>query len=223
MRTLGVNVGSTGLSEERAINAGFEPVTAIGPFNDKSHYYPGGKNVTVKVVADRKSRRLLGVQAVGPGEVQRVIDAAVSALRFGATLEDVGMMDFAYAPPFGTPIEPLSQVCNVVMNKLDGVSDCVAPLDLVEKLAGDDDFVLLDIRSEGELEKRPAVEDERVMHINMMELRQRIGEVPKDKEVIVMCQLGQRAYDMACALKGAGVEKVAFAEGGMNVFDRIKK
>lgn len=222
MKTLGVNAGATGVSETRAADWGFpEVITGLGPFNDKSHYYPGGKNVTIKVVADKASGKVIGVQAVGPGDVARVVDAAVSAITMGVTVDQMGNMDYAYAPPFGVPIEPLAQTVNIVRNKRDGLADAVVPLDLKEMLAGSDDFVVLDVRSKNELEARPPIGDKRTMTVDMYEVREKIHTIPKDKPVIVICQLGARAFDVHCALKGAGFKEAKYLEGGLNVFFRL--
>ncbi len=221
MRTLGTNVGFTGICEQRAAQQGYETVTALAPANDKSHFYPGGKNVTIKVVADRKTGRLLGVQVVGPGDVARVVDAAASALRFGATLEDLGCMDFAYAPPFGTPIEPLANTANVARNKLEGLANSIGPLEMRELLASKEDFLIIDVRTAGELETRPRIEDPRLRHMDMARLRRELETLPREKPVIVVCQLGPRGYDVQCTLRNKGFRDVRFMEAGMNVLARL--
>ncbi len=221
MRTLGIDAACAGLSETSARQMGYDTVSALAPFNDKSHYYPGGKNVTIKLVAEKSTGRLLGVQVVGPGDVARIIDACAAALRLGAKVEDLGKLDFAYAPPFGTPIEPLSQTANLLQNKVEGLAEPVPPLSMKELLASDRDMVILDVRTGPELESMPPIQDPRTRTVDMSELRARVPELPGDKPVIVVCQFGQRAYDVQCMLKGAGFKQARFLEGGMNVFTRL--
>lgn len=220
MRTLGTNVASTGITEAKAKDLGYDAVSGMGPFTDKSHYYPGGKNITIKIVADKKDGKVLGVQVVGPGDVARVVDAGVTALTKGATLDDIGYMDFAYAPPFGVPIEPLSQTANILRNKLDGIASSIGPLAIRELLETDEEVLLLDVRTPEECEKRPGISDSRCQNIDMAVIRKELDKLPKDKKVVVVCQLGQRAYDVSTALKGAGFEKTQYLEGGLNVFER---
>jgi len=222
MRTLGTSAGATGLSETVARDMGYDTVSAVAPYNDKSHYYPGGKNVTIKVVGDRSTGKLLGVQVVGPGDVARIVDASAAALRFGSTLEDLGDMDFAYAPPFGTPIEPLGNTANIARNKREGLAEAIGPLELRDLLATSTDFLLIDVRTQGELEVRPPIDDPRARHIDVSVLRSQLPSLPKDKLVLVVCQLGQRAYDVQCALKGAGFREAKFLEAGLNVFARMQ-
>jgi NADPH-dependent 2,4-dienoyl-CoA reductase/sulfur reductase-like enzyme/rhodanese-related sulfurtransferase len=221
MKVLSANVGFTGLTEVKARELGYDVVSGLGPFTDKSHYYPGGKGIVIKVVADRASGRVLGVQAVGPGDVARIIDASVAALTFGTTLDQMGQMDFAYAPPFGVPIEPLAQTVNIARNKREGLGQGTGPLRLKELLASDQDFVLLDVRSAPELKARPPIADRRTRTVDMFAVRQEIAGLPKDRPVIVVCQVGMRSFDVQCALKNAGFD-ASFLEGGMSVFLRLR-
>ncbi len=223
MKTLGMNVGYTGITDTKAQELGFETVTGINTANDKSHFIPGGKDLAIKVVADRKSRKVLGCQVIGAGDVARIVDSAASALRYGAVLEDIAYMDFCYAPPFGAPITPLANAANIALNKLSGMAETVSAFELHELLASDTDFLMVDVRTKGELEIRPPIEDPRSRAIDMHEIREKADELPKDKPLIFICQLGQRSYEVLQMLKGKGFKNAKSLEGGLRIFTRTQK
>ena len=115
-----LNCGRTGLTEAAAKQAGFDPVTALAVTDDKAHYYPGASTFVTKLIADRASRRLLGIQVFGAGAVDKMTDIAVTAISLKATVDDLESLDLAYAPPFSTAIHPFVQALGVLMNKMDG-------------------------------------------------------------------------------------------------------
>ena len=222
MRTLGTNVGVTGITETQAKKLGLEVITCISPSGDKSHFYPGGKNITIKLVAEKSSGKLLGAQIVGPGDVARRIDAVASSLTLKATIDDLGDADLAYAPPFGSAIEAVNHAANILRNKRDGLANAVGPAQFYEVLAGPgQDFVVLDIRQPGELKTSGKVDDARMVNLPLEELRARMGELPKGKKLLIVCGLGSRAYEAQRFLQAAGFD-AAFVEGGWNVLSRFK-
>ncbi|MFO8055949.1 MAG: FAD-dependent oxidoreductase [bacterium] len=223
MKTLGTNVGYTGITDSKAGELGFDTVTGINTANDKSHFFPGGKDLAIKLVADKTTRRVLGCQVVGAGDVARVVDAAASALRYGATLEDLAYMDFCYAPPFGAPVTPLANAANIALNKLSGMAETISAFELFELLGSDRDFVMIDVRTQGELKARPPIEDKRSIAIDMHEIRQKADELPRDKPLIIICQLGQRSYEVLQMLKGKGFQNAKSLEGGLRIFTRTTK
>ena len=123
----GLNVGRTGLTEAQARESGYDVETVLVPTDDKAHYYPDASFFITKLIADRTTRKLLGVQVFGPGEVDKMVDIAVMGMNMGAVLEDFENADFAYAPPFSTAIHPFVQAVYVLMNKLDGTFVSMTP------------------------------------------------------------------------------------------------
>ena len=103
---------------------------------------------------------------------------------------------------------------NVAMNKRDGMFKGITVFELKEKLDRGDDIIVLDVRSEDEF-KRSHISSEKVVNIPLLELRERLSEIPRDKEIVTVCALGLRSYETARILKGAGFEKVKVLEGGM--------
>ena len=214
MKMMSWNVGRTGLGEMQARALGYDVVTAVNATHDKTHYYPGHDNLVLKLIVEAGSRKVLGAQGIGAGEVIKRIDVVATALNFGATVDDLADLDLGYAPPFNTPIDPVHHTANIVRNKIDGVAVTISARELHEKLAGDDDFVLLDVRTPEQFKYRH-IEDSRVMLVTLGELRRRLAEVPRDKEIITLCALGVRSYEAQRILTGAGFKDVKFLEGGL--------
>lgn len=214
MKMTSWNVARTGLGEMQAKALGYDVLTAINANHDRTHYYPGHDNLILKLIVEKGSRKVLGVQGIGPGEVVKRVDVAAAALNFGATVDELADLDLGYAPPFNTPIDPLHHTANIARNKLDGMAVTISARDFHDKLAGDDDFVLLDVRTPDQFKYRH-IEDPRVMLVTLGELRRRLEEIPRDKEIVTLCALGTRAYEAQRILDGAGFKDVKFLEGGL--------
>jgi NADPH-dependent 2,4-dienoyl-CoA reductase/sulfur reductase-like enzyme/rhodanese-related sulfurtransferase len=210
-----LNVARTGLTEKRARELGYDVVTCLVPGPDKTHYYPHQKPIRVKLIVERGSGRILGAQIVGWGVVDKRIDVIASAIHMKATVHDLANFDLAYAPPYSTAIDTLIHSANTVRNKIDGLFEAISTFEVKKKLDKGEDVVLLDIRSDEEYRKFKKIEDKRVVRIPLEELRERLNELPKDKEIIIVCQVGNRAYEAYRILKGAGFENVKVMEGGL--------
>ena len=211
------NVGKTGLTEQQAREAGFEVVTTLVPSSDLAHYYPARKSLLLKLIADRKSRRMLGLQAVGFGEAVKRIDVMATALVFGATLDDLPAIDLGYAPPYSSAIDIAAQAANILRNKISGIAKSITPMEVKAMADNGEEFVWLDVRSPEEL-KQKRIDDPRVKPIPLGMLRGRINELPRDKKIITLCKAGLRAYEAQTILKGAGLKDVQFMDGGIEAW-----
>lgn len=118
-KTFDLNVGITGLTESDARKAGFEPVTTVISARDKARYFPGAREVTLKLVAESGSGRLLGAQAIGPGAVDKMIDIAATALLGKLGCRDLENADLAYAPPFSPVLSPIIVAAGALNKKLE--------------------------------------------------------------------------------------------------------
>ena len=137
-----LNGGRTGMTEAGAKAAGYDVTTAVCVVDDKAHYYPGASPFMVKMIAETESRRLLGIQVLGAGAVDKMVDVAVTGIFQGMKLQDFDTLDFAYAPPFSTAIHPFVTACYILENKLDGVLESMTP---AEYLAGAaKDYIVID-------------------------------------------------------------------------------
>ncbi len=214
MKTMGVNISSTGITESQARSMGYEVLTSIVPWMDRAHYYPGGKPLLVKLIADAAGGRLLGGQVIGPGDVTKRTDVLATALTSRATIEDVAALDLGYAPPYSTALDGITHAANVLLNKRDGLAKSISADELRAKIERDEDFVLLDVREMNEFEKSK-LEDRRVCSLPLSRLRISESDIPHDKELICFCQLGMRSYDACRTLEGMGFDNVKYLEGGL--------
>ena len=147
-------IAKTGLSENEANKNGFETETIIVPANDKTHYYPDSKRIIVKLIAEKSSGLLLGAEIIGDGVVDKRIDVVASALTGKATIEQLSKYDLSYAPPYSTPMDPVITAANVLRNKLEGETNSISSIETKEKLDRKDDFILLDVRTKPEYDRR---------------------------------------------------------------------
>jgi len=214
LKVFDYNIGKTGLTEKGAREAGYDVVTALAPSPDLAHYYPTHKTILLKLVADRATGKLLGMQGVGPGDSVKRVDVAATALSFGATVEDLAQVDLGYAPPYSSAMDIIAHAANIIRNKIDGSAKSITPMEVKEKLDRGDDFLFLDVRSPGEYAEI-RIEDKRVKLIPLGFLRRRINELPRDKEIITFCKISLRGYEAQLILEGEGFKDVKFMDGGV--------
>lgn len=216
-KVLDYNIGTTGLNSRDAEKYGYNLVASVAPRGERAHYYPDSKSIIVKMIADRETSKLLGAQVIGPGEGVKRIDVVASVLRFGGIVKDVADLDLGYAPPFSTAIDPVAHAANIIRNKIEGLAHGISSTGLKSRLGDDGDFVLLDVRTHGEVEREP-FKDPRVVHIPVQELRRRHEELPRDKEIITFCRTSVRAYEAERILKGRGFQDVKFLDGSLKAW-----
>lgn len=214
VKILGFNVARTGLSEREARAQGYDVDIVICPGADRPHYYPGKANIIIKLIAEKKEGRLLGAQIIGPGDVAKRIEVAVTVLSFGGSVNDIAQLDLAYAPPFSPAMDNIITAANVMQNKLQGITRSISPLKVKEKLDRGDDFVLLDVRSPLEY-KVLRIEHPNVIFMPLGKLREEAKTLPRDKEVITFCQVSLRGYEAQRILEGQGFKNVKFMDGGL--------
>lgn len=208
------NVGRVGLSQSQAQQAGYEVITALVPGYEHATYYPNGKDIMVKLVAEKANGRLLGGQVVGPGDTAKRIDVLATALTFGASVDDLANTDLAYAPPYNSALDPLHNAANVIRNKQVGLARALTPLEVAEKIKNNDAFIFLDVRSPAEWEAC-RIEAPQTKLLPLRELRTRLDELPRDAEIVIVCHSSVRAYQAQRILDGAGFTNVKFIDGSI--------
>ncbi len=217
VKVFNYNVAKTGLTERQAREAGFDVVTALSAAPDSAHYYPTHKPLLLKLIADRKTKKILGLQAVGAGETVKRVDVIATALAFGATVDDLPALDLGYAPPYSTAVDIAAHAANILRNKMDGIAKALTPMEVRAKIERGDDFIWLDVRSPAEhREKR--IEDPRIKLIPLGMLRQRFNELQRDKEIITFCKISLRGYEAQTILEGKGYKDVKFMDGGIDAW-----
>ncbi len=200
----GLNVGRTGLTETVARAEGFDVVTATAAVDDKAHYYPGSGVLLIKLTADRTSRKLLGVQVLGPGAVDKVTDIAVTAISLGAAVDQLAGLDFAYAPPFSTAIHPLATALNVLLNKMDGGMESVTPAEYAAGAAEGCEIV--------DCGRAPFLEGRRYLGLGSIDGP--VEGLGRDDKILLVCNKGKQAYLVQNRLKFYGYTNTKVLEGG---------
>ena len=214
VKVMALNVGKTGLSERDAKDLGYEYITVMVSGHDKPHYMPGAKLITVKLIVDVATRKLLGMQAVGEGEVAKRVDVAASVLTLDGTIQDMFDIDLSYAPPYNSPIDNLAAAANSAMNKLAGKFRGITPLQAKEKMTSEK-TVFLDVRTPDECKQIRIADCKNVQYIPLGQLRSRLQEMDKDGEVVAFCKISVRGYEAECILEGEGFTDVKVIEGGI--------
>lgn len=214
VKVMDLNVGKTGITEREAKELGLDYVTAIVGGHDKPHYMPGAHIITIKLIADPKTGKILGAQAFGEGEIAKRIDIIATAITLGGTINDLFDIDLAYAPPFSGPIDNVAVAANAVMNKISGTLKGISPLVAKEKRQ-EDNVVFLDVRSPEECKQISLAGCNDIQYIPLGQLRKRLEEIDKNKEVVAFCKISLRGYEAALILEGEGFENVKVMEGGI--------
>ncbi|MFZ5596571.1 MAG: FAD-dependent oxidoreductase [Bacillota bacterium] len=217
MKILNWNVGKTGIGSKQAADLGYKVVDVINSAHDRTHYHPSHGLVIMKMIVDGETRKILGVQAIGPGDVVKRIDVAATAIHFGATVDDLADVDLGYAPPFSTPIDLLHHTANIVRNKIAGIAPSINAEALKEKLDRGDDFVIVDVRTPQQFAPKH-ISDKRVMQVTLGDIRERINEIPRGKEIVLLCAMGVRSYEALRILYGAGFDDIKYMEGGLQAW-----
>lgn len=214
VKVMALNVGKTGLSEREAKDLGYDYITVMVSGHDKPHYMPGAKLITIKLIVDVATRKLLGMQAVGEGEVAKRVDVAASVLTLGGTIQDMFDIDLSYAPPYNSPIDILTAAANSAMNKLAGKFKGITPLQAKEKMASEK-TVFLDVRTPDECKQIRIADCKNIQYIPLGQLRSRLQELDREGEVVAFCKISVRGYEAECILEGEGFTDVKVIEGGI--------
>ena len=206
-----LNAGRTGLTEAQARDAGYDPATVVCVTDDKAHYYPGAGAFITKLIADKASHKLLGIQVLGPGAVDKMVDIAVVGLSTGATLETFNTLDFAYAPPFSTAIHPFVQACYILENKLSGTLESFTPAEYAGGAARE--YQVIDVL--------PTATIPGARWVNLSKVTGPIDDLPLDAKLLLVCARGKRGYFLQTRLKAFGYTNTRVLEGGIT-FNQVK-
>lgn len=203
----GLNAGRTGMSMEQAAAAGIDAESVVCVLGDKAHYYPGSGEFIIKLIAAREDQRLLGIQVLGQGAVDKMVDVAVTAITMKAHLADLANMDMAYAPPFSTAIHPFVAAVQILLNKLSGKMVSMGPADFQAGKA--EGYQVVDV---GQV---PAVEG--APYLDFTALPNGLEGIGKDEKLLLVCTKGRRAYLTQNRMKALGYTNTVVLEGGTTV------
>lgn len=214
---LGLTAATTGWSERRARAEGLDvEVIHTHPFNHAT-YHPGAEVISLKLVIERGSQRILGAQAVGGAGTDKRIDVIATAIKGGLNAPDLAEIDLAYAPQFGSAKDPITMLGFVADNIRSGLIRMRQFHEIgALKAAG---AHILDVRTEGEF-SAGAIPG--AVNIPLDELRERLSEVPTDREVVVYCGVGIRAHSAVQILRQAGID-VSNLDGGWRTWQAVQR
>jgi len=208
-------IATTGQNEKSLKRRGVSFLSTVTHAKSNADYYPGALPMTIKLHYTPDGL-LLGAQIVGYSGVDKAMDTLATALRFKRTVYDLQELELAYAPPFSSAKTPVNVAGLVAGNRLDGTME-VAFWHEIDSLGTE--TTILDV---GEKEERELGHLAGSVHIPLGELRARINELDKDKEVVVCCQVGRRAYLAARVLSQKGF-KAKVLTGGYTHYNTIKQ
>ncbi len=201
----GICVGRTGLNEKPARDAGFDVETVVTVVDDKAHYFPGAGAFIIKMIADKATQRLLGIQVLGGSSVDKIVDIAVTAISMKAAMSDLQNMDFAYAPPFSTAIHPFQHTVNIMMNKLSGGLESITP---AQYAAGEaEDYKVIDTAINPTIKSAP--------YVDLTKVDGPVDGFDKDEKLLLVCAKGKRGYLLQNRMKHHGYTNTRVLEGGV--------
>jgi len=206
-----LTVASTGNSERLLKQAGIEYETIHIHPNSHAGYYPGASPIALKLLFGMDGK-ILGAQAIGTEGVEKRIDVIATAMRFGARADQLASIELSYAPPYSSAKDPVNMLGYTADNILSG-KVATFQWSQVDELISNNAF-LLDVREEFELATGTI---ESSHHIPLNQLRQRLGELPKNQPIYVYCQVGHRGYNAARILSQAGFD-VKNLDGGYKTY-----
>ena len=199
-----LNGGRTGLTEAQAKDAGFDVITALCVTDDKAHYYADASSFVTKLIADKTTGKLLGIQVLGGGAVDKMVDIAVTGIAMNAKVSDFDTLDFAYAPPFSTAIHPFVQACYILENKMSGTFETFTPVEYAAGAA----------KGYRVLDAHPAATLPGAEWVDLSKVNAPIAGTSLDDKLLLVCAKGKRGYFLQNRMKALGYTNTRVLEGG---------
>lgn len=214
MKLFGLAVARAGLTEAQARAAGLDPVCGLMGMSDRAHFYPTEKMMFLKLIADRQTRRIVGVEALGENgdAVKARVDAVAALLPQGPTTEDVSNLEVGYSPPFASAMDILNACANTLENILDGRNDAMSAEEFLERFRKGE-LTVVDIRQPEAAKPGQEKHGERWISIPLETLGERWAEVPREKDAVLLCSSGLRSYESQQILSAKGIE-LPHVQGG---------
>ena len=219
IKVFDITAASTGINETVAKAAGLAVDHVILSPMSHAGYYPGGKLMTMKVVFEKETYRLLGAQIVGYEGVDKRIDVLATAIFAGLRATDLKDLDLAYAPPYSSAKDPVNMAGFMIENIEEGIVKqwYLGQLEELQDRSARGEVTLLDVRTPAEIALGRI---SGFVNIPLDSLRERMGELDREKPVYVICQSGLRSYVACRILAGNGFDAFNFA-GGFRYFETV--
>ncbi len=211
-----LSCGSVGLNEKMLERAGIDYKVAVTHASHHAGYYPGALSLSAKILYDGKTGKLYGGQAVGYASIDKKLDVLSAYISKGGTIEDLTNFEQAYAPPFNGAKDILNMLGFIAINAYDGLDKVIDYKEAEKKLK--EGALLVDVRTLDEFKLGSIDGSVLIPHT---EIRSRMNEIPKDREVIVMCGIGLRAHIAYRILAQNGYTKIYNLTGGYKTLKAI--
>ncbi len=214
IKLFGLGVARAGLTEAQARAAGFDPVCGLMGMSDRAHFYPSEKMMFLKLIADRHTRRIIGVEALGENgdAVKARVDSVAALLPQGPTTEDVSNLEVSYSPPFASAMDILNACANTLENILDGRNKAMSAEEFLERF-NKGELTVVDIRQAESAKAGQDKHGDRWLSIPLETLAERWAEVPREKDAVLLCSSGLRSYESQQILNAKGIE-LPHVQGG---------
>ena len=215
IKVFDLGISKAGLTYRQAKLTGFDPVYAVVSQADHAHFYPSSEMIYISLIADRRSRKIIGIEAAGKNgdAVKARVDTIAVLLRHGVDVDEVCGLETGYAPPFASAMDVINNAGNALDNILAGHNRPVDAADFLFEFAHKD-IKVLDMR--GEKEAAPFIEKYGVQWLNTPQdqLRSRVSEVPTDEPLFLLCDTGPRSYEAQVYLTSRGITNTYNIQGG---------
>ena len=219
VKVFGAVAGSTGMSLKAAKEAGFDADAVVVHKNSHTAYYPGSKRVSLMVIWDRKTMKVLGAQSAGRIGVDKRLDVMATAIAGDLTIEDLEELDLAYAPPFNSPNGPVNMAAFTAVNQHNGFSDSVLAQD-VERFILERQPVVIDLRDPITYAKAhlPGTNN-----LSQNVLRENLKQIPQGHPILLISDDGQKGHVVLRMLRGSGFDEVYNLSGGYISLERYAR
>lgn len=215
IKVFNLGVSKAGLTYRQAKETGFDPVYAVVSQADHAHFYPSSELIYISLLADRKSRKILGIEAAGKNgdAVKSRVDTVAVLLKHGLDVDEVCSLETGYAPPFASAMDVINNAGNALDNILAGHN---LPIDSADFLFefNHKDIRVLDVRGAKEAAPFKEKYGSRWLNIPQDQLRKRVGEIAKDESFFLLCDTGPRSYEAQVFLSSQGIINTRNIQGG---------
>ena len=214
-----------GLTIETALKEGFDAVSVQMCQLDRAHFFPQKELVFLEIVVEKGTKRVLGIQGFGSNGDSTVerINAVASILPYKPTLADISNLEFAYSPPFSSAMDVVNALANTAENVLDGLLENIDHNSFYDEWQKREDgnIFFLDCRGFQDAKNLTEKYPGQWINIPQDEIKERREEVPKDKDIILVCNTGLRSFEAFLNLKELGCKNIKSVAGGMAYIKKL--
>ena len=225
VKVFDMGVATAGITSKQAKAAGFDPIHSIVVQHDRAHFYPTAQLMYIKLIADKNSRQILGIEAIGAGgdAVKARVDAVAPLLVGGIEIDDICNLETGYAPPFASAMDIINNAGNTLDNIFEGRNKPIDVIDFIKEFK-QGKIRVLDVRDKKEV--KPLLEKygaERWINIPQAEIKERLDEIPTEEPLCLLCNTGPRSYEAQIVLENNGVLNTRNIQGGYGMILVIDK